>query len=92
MTPTAPTTMTPLQRFVADHTFILDAVAKAAGLSDPVAVDEHSVGEGSAHVDAEHAVLASARPGPAARRAAHGRYLGATPSMAVDGPEKERSS
>ena len=31
--------MTPLQRFVADHTFILDAVAKAAGLTDPVAVD-----------------------------------------------------
>jgi cell division protease FtsH len=31
--------MTPLQRFVADHTFILDAVARAAGLADPVAVD-----------------------------------------------------
>lgn len=39
MTPNAPATMTPLQRFVADHTFILDAVATAAGLSDPVAVD-----------------------------------------------------
>jgi hypothetical protein len=31
--------MTPLQRFLADHKFILDAVARAAGLADPVAVD-----------------------------------------------------
>jgi hypothetical protein len=31
--------MTPLQRFTADHRFILDAVAKAASLVDPVALD-----------------------------------------------------
>jgi cell division protease FtsH len=31
--------MTPLQRFTADHKFILEAVARAAGLADPVAID-----------------------------------------------------
>ncbi len=31
--------MTPLQRFIADHKFLLAAVAEAAGLTDPVAVD-----------------------------------------------------
>lgn len=30
---------TPLQRFVADHKFILAAIADAAGITDPVAVD-----------------------------------------------------
>src|SRR5438046_2497676 len=32
-------TTTPLQQFVADHRFVLDQVARAAGFADPVAVD-----------------------------------------------------
>src|SRR5262245_5392562 len=45
----------------------------------------------AADVDAEHAALAIARPRPP-RRAGHAVYLGATPSRAVAGVEKDRSS
>src|SRR5688572_4529285 len=47
---------------------------------------------GAADVDAEHAALAIARTAHAARGATHGRYPGATPSMAVAAPENDSTS